>query len=161
MEKIRISNRALVAMVSGIERFPDTENGGPLLGTDDEDGIDIIESIEAGENAIHEKGNLSCDMSSVKYIADMINGLYEEDLKVVGIWHKHNHDYNPPFSTEDNLCHKEMCDSLKQDIISILFQKNKDDGYTMRVFRYCTNHQLIEEEFGIEKLEKMIHYRGW
>lgn len=161
MGKVRISNRSLAAMVSGVERFPDTENGGPLLGTVRNDEIDIIEAIEAGENATHEKGKVSCDTKSVEYIANTVKRLYEEELEVVGIWHKHNHDYNPPFSTEDNLYHKEMCDSLKKDIISILFQKNKDDEYTMRVFRYCLNYQLIEEEFDIENLTKMISYRVW
>lgn len=161
MGKVRISNRSLAAMVSGVERFPDTENGGPLLGKVRNDEIDIIEAIEAGENAIHEKGKVSCDMKSVEYIANTVKGLYEEELEVVGIWHKHNHDYNPPFSTEDNLYHKEMSDLLKNDIISVLFQKNKDDEYTIRVFRYCLNHQLIEEEFDVEDLTKMISYRNW
>lgn len=161
MGKVRISNRSLATMVSGIERFPDTENGGPLLGKVRVNGIDIIEAIEAGENAIHEKGKVSCDIKSVEYIASTIKGLYEEEVEVVGIWHKHNHNYNPPFSTEDNLCHKKMCDYLKQDIISILFQKNKDGEYSMRVFKYCINHQLVEEEFDIEDMAKMVTYRIW
>lgn len=161
MKSETLSNRALAAMVSGIEKFPDTENGGILLGIRRNGEIAVVEAIEAGEGAIHERGKLSCDVKSVEYIANTVKGLYEEELEVVGIWHKHNHDYNPAFSTEDNLCHKEMCDSLKQDIISILFQKNKDDEYTMRVFRYCLNHQLIEEEFDVEDLTKMISYRVW
>lgn len=161
MGNVRISNRSLAAMVSGIERFPDTENGGPLLGKVRNDKIDIIEAIEAGKNAIHEKAKLSCDEKSVEYIANTVKGLYEEELEVVGIWHKHNHDYDPPFSAEDNLFHKEMSGSLKKDIISVLFQKNKDDEYTMRVFRYCLNHQLMEEEFDVEDLTKMISYRVW
>lgn len=159
MEKIRISNRSLAAMVSGVERFPDTENGGLLLGKIRNNEFDIIEAIEAGESAIHEKGKLFCDVKSMEYMTNIVKGLYEEELKVVGIWHKHNHDYNPPFSIEDNLCHEKICASLNQDILSVLFQKNQDNEYTMRVFRYCLNHQLMEVEFDIEDLTKMISYR--
>ena len=159
MRRVRISNRALAAMVSGIEYFPDTENGGVLLGRINKSGIDIIEAIEAGENAVHEKGKVSFDLKSVEYIASTIKRLYEEEVKVIGIWHKHNHDYNPPFSSQDNLCHKKMSDSLKQDVISILFQKNEDNEYTMRVFCYCLNQQTIEVEFDVEDLVKMISYR--
>lgn len=159
MRKVRISDRSLAAMVSGVERFPDTENGGLLLGNIRNSEFDIIEAIEAGESAIHEKGKIFCDVKSMEYMANIVKGLYEKELEVVGIWHKHNHDYNPPFSTEDNLCHKKMCDSLNRDILSILFQKNKDNEYTVRVFRYCLNHQLVEEEFDVEGLTKMISYR--
>ena len=161
MEKVTISNRALTAMVSGIERFPDTENGGILLGIRSGDKINVIEAIEAGKNAIHERGRLLCDVKSVEYNANIINGLYEDELMVIGIWHKHNNDYNPPFSTDDNLCHKAMCDCWKQDILSVLFQKKQDDEYSMRVFRYRVDNQLVEEEFEIESLEKMITYRSW
>jgi hypothetical protein len=52
-----------------------------------------------------------------------------------------------------------MGDALKQDIISILFQKNEDNEYTMRVFCYCLNQQTIEVEFDVEDLVKMISYR--
>ena len=31
MKNVILSNRAVAAMVSGIEKFPDTENGGILL----------------------------------------------------------------------------------------------------------------------------------
>lgn len=159
MRKVRISNRSLAAMVSGVERFPDTENAGILLGKFINNEFDIIEAIEAGESAIREKGKILCDVKSMEYMANIVKGLYEEDLEVIGIFHKHNNDYNPPFSIEDNLCHEKMSHSLKRDILSVLFQKNQDNEYTMRVFRYCLNHQLVEEEFDVEDLTKMISYR--
>lgn len=161
MKNVILSNRAVAAMVSGIEKFPDTENGGILLGIRRKGEIAVVEAIEAGEAAIHERGKLVCNIKSMEYIANTVKWLYEEELEVIGIWHKHNHDYIPAFSTEDNLCHKKVCDSLKKDIISILFQKNKDDEYIMRVFRYCLKHQFIEEEFEVKDLMEMISYRVW
>lgn len=161
MKKIVLSNRAMAAMVSGIEKFPEKENGGPLLGRVRKDGIDIIEALEAGEHAVHEKGRLSCDTESVEYMASTVNGLYEEKLEWIGIWHKHNHDQNPPFSEEDNQCHRALCDLKKRDVISILFQKTEEEEYVMRVFRYSTDHRLTEEDFEIKDLNKMISYRTW
>lgn len=161
MENIRISNRSLAAMVSGIERYPDTENGGLLLGRARNTEIDVIEAIEAGENATHKKGKVFCDIKSMEYITNTIRELYKDEVNIIGVWHKHNHNLNPPFSLDDNYCHKELCAYLKQDIISILFQKNKESEYSMRVFRYRMSHQLIEEAFDIEDLEKMIAYRAW
>lgn len=159
MESVRISDRALAAMASGIEKFPDSENGGIILGIRKDDKFDIVEAIEAGEKAIHETGKLTCDMKSTVYIAAMLSGLYEEELEVIGIWHKHNHNYNPPFSTEDEMFHKEMCERFQKDIISILFQKNQYDEYSMKVFRYGVDHQLVEEEFEIKDLSDMVTYR--
>lgn len=161
MGKVVLSNRALAAMVSGIERFPDKENGGPLLGRVRKDGIEIIEALEAGEHAIHERGRLSCDTKSVEYMAGTLKGLYEEELEWIGIWHKHNHDQNPPFSKEDEQCHREMCDQKKRDMISILFQKTEEEEYVMRVFRCSPASLLTEEEFEVEDLNKMISYRTW
>lgn len=163
MKKVRISNRSLAAMVYGIERYPDKENGGLLIGIKRKDMFDIIEAIDAGKNAVHKRGQVTLDSESVEYMANTIKGLYEEEFDVVGIWHKHNHDYNKtePFSVEDELCHRELCDSLKQDILSILFQKNQDGVYIMRVFRYNIEHQLTEEEFVVEELSKMATYRIW
>ena len=95
----------------------------------------------------------------MEYLANILNGLYKEDLEIIGIWHKHNHNLNPPFSIIDNLFHQKLCKSLKQDIISILFQKEIDNEYSIHVFKYCQNNQIIDKEFDIVKLEKMIDYK--
>lgn len=147
-------------MVSGVRRFPDTENGGLLLGIKKENKIFIVEAIEAGIDSVREKGRLSFEGSSMEHTVTSIIDLYEEELSIIGIWHKHGHDHNPPFSAEDEMCHKALSNQLKHEIITILFQKKLNDEYVMRVFCY-KNEKLSEEEFGISALEKMIHYKSY
>lgn len=160
MGKVVSSNRALAAMVSGIERFPDTENGGVLLGIEKEDRIYVVEAIEAGAESVREKGRLSFESSSIEHTLQVIMGLYEEELSIIGVWHKHNNECNPPFSTEDDICHKTLSCQLQKDIVSILFQKRENDEYMMRVFCYKSG-KLSEEEFEIAGLEKIINYRSF
>lgn len=146
-------------MISGIKKYPSEENGGLLLGLKRGTKIYIIEAIETGKEDLHNEGELLLNMVNMEYLANILNGLYKEDLEIIGIWHKHNHNLNPPFSIIDNLFHQKLCKSLKQDIISILFQKEIDNEYSIHVFKYCQNNQIIDKEFDIVKLEKMIDYK--
>lgn len=160
METVIISNRALAYMISGIEMFPDKENGGLLIGIEKKEKTYIIEAIEAGAHSVHEKGRLFLNMDGIEHSLNTIINLYNEEISIMGIWHNHNNDYNPPFSSEDKICHRDLSNQLQRDIISILFQKKQDDEYEMRVFRYCNkDHKLTEEGFEIEELSKMISYR--
>lgn len=158
MKRVIISNRALAAMVSGIERYPDTENGGILLGIKKGELFTIIESIEAGSEAVRERGKLSFNSKTIEHTLLSVVDLYEEELSMVGVWHKHLNECNPPFSEEDSRCHKSLSDRLKKDIISILFQKLENDEYLMRVYCY-KNGMISEVEYEIEVLEKLLKYK--
>lgn len=158
-----ISRRAAASMLSEIERYPDTETGGVILGirTDKNDFM-IAEAIDAGQNAVHEIGKLVCDIDSMNHMIKAVSGIYETDIEIIGVWHKHNNCCNPPFSDEDMKLHELMLAYGDHDILSVLFQKNENgDGYILRVFRFDRNRALTEEEFEINDLTNQFPYRKW
>ena len=114
---------------------------------------------DAGEHAEREATKVIFDESMV-YYASLLMDLYEEPVHVIGIWHKHNHNYNPPFSEEDNLVHQRLVEQTENDILSILFQKEPEGSYVMKVFRYNRKGQLSLEDFEVEELSNMAQYRN-
>jgi hypothetical protein len=162
MGMCRISNRAFAGMLSDLERYPDDETGGFLIGTENKDTFWIVEVVDAGLNAVHEVGKLTCDMDSIKHMIMSIVGLYESDMQVIGVWHKHNNKCNPPFSTEDMELHERLFCEYGRDILSILFQKDSlEGGYILRVFRYGENQNLTEEDFEVMDITQYFPYRSW
>lgn len=159
MGNIIISDRSLACMIAELSRYPNCETGGLLIGTRDKGNISIIESTDAGMCAMHELGRVVIDIQYSKHLMDTVSDIYKEKMYLLGIWHKHNHDFNPPFSIDDHECHEMLRKQLKNDIVSVLFQKKQDDEYVMRVFRYCHKKCLIEEEFEVIELSRLVSYR--
>lgn len=113
--------------------------------------IEIVEAIDGGVHAKHDYGTYSYDANYVSHVAGIVSELYEPCLQVIGVWHKHNHAFNPPFSDDDEDMHRKMLEISGGMAVSILFQKINDDGeYDMRTFVLRTPDKCIEVEVAEE-----------
>ena len=78
-------------------------------------------------------------------MAEVLSALYVPQLQVIGVWHKHNHAYNPPFSDADQEMHRQMLEINDGWAVSILFQKiNENEEYDMRTFVLHSPGECIE-----------------
>ncbi len=144
---VEISARAMQEMKCELSSWPDVETGGVLLGYNTGRKTIIIEATDPGyRNVIREKGKFAYDNDYVEYVATRISHLYDPPLRLVGVWHKHNHSFDPIFSEEDNSIHNRICDITKSECCSILFQKNtqNDNMYIMRVCIIQSNMDFVE-----------------
>lgn len=157
--KIKISQRAFSSMICELEEYPDVETGGVLLGYSSNDYWNIIEATDPGIKAVRKTAEIQCDMEYLEHTVNILNRIYNPSLEQVGVWHKHNHSYNPPFSETDKEMHIKLASAQSHDIVSILFQKeNETDEYSIHVF-LCDNLGKAEElEFEIEDLNHIISY---
>lgn len=162
MPGIKISPRAFASMMSEVEKYPLVETGGVLLGAEIDGVIYIAEAIGPGVKAVRTTGNLSCDMESIAYIVQSLSGVYDRDIDIIGVWHKHNHSCNPPFSDTDMDLHREICAYSDSDIASILFQREENGNeYTLRAFRYLSADKVEEEDFEVADMSSLLSYRIW
>lgn len=149
MYQVKLFERAEKLMQTELARFPIKETGGILLGYENaqEKTIEIVEAIDSGIHASHDYGTFSYDVEYVSHVAGILSELYTPHLRVIGVWHKHNHTWNPPFSDADQEMHRQMLEISEGTAVSILFQKVNDDGeYIMRTFVLHAPDECIEVE---------------
>lgn len=127
-----ISKRAQAAMEQELGCFPDLETGGLLLGySGPEQDILVLEATDSGyQNTIHEAGCFQYDAAYEEHMANVLSRLYAPQLRLVGVWHKHNavhSDQGMPFSRADEKIHAQLMQNGCR-CISILFEKDSRDG---------------------------------
>lgn len=146
MKYVYIANRADEFMQADIAGFPNEKTGGILLGYrhDEDQEFEVLEAVDGGVHAIHEKDIFSCDAEYVQHLADLLSRLYYPRLQVVGVWCKHDQVCDPPFSDEDVEMQKKVLEYCKESIVSILFQKLDEDEYMMKAFAIDENGSYKE-----------------
>lgn len=145
--KVEISSRAMRGMQIELSSWPSVETGGVLLGYRTPDSLKILESIDGGyANVKREQGQFTVDHQYVNHVSNYVANLYNPALELLGVWHKHNHSDNPPFSTKDIETHKTLYMTLQAACCSILYQKKVQDknSYIMRVFLLNTENDYYE-----------------
>lgn len=137
-----ISGRAQAVIEQELNRFPDTETGGLLLGySEPENGISILEATDSGyQNTVHTVGSFQYDTAYEEHLCNLLSLLYQPPLQLVGVWHKHNSAHlnsGLPFSFADEKIHSQLLEN-SFPCISILFEKistNKSSiHYNARIF---------------------------
>ena len=132
---LTISKRTMNLMRLELSLFSDVETGGILLGYSNSTDISVYEATDGGyKNVIHEAGKFEYDAEYVEHISNHISMLYQPQLELIGIWHKHNHANDPALSHADRKLGRQIRQLLGKDAISILFQKQDCDTYKMRIF---------------------------
>jgi len=119
MATLRFSSKALTTFNLEMQRFPNLEVGGVLLGyIIDEDTIFIKTASEGGPKAIHEEFYFQADPNYIDMIIDMEYANSEGKVVYLGEWHTHPQIHPEP-SPKDLLSLTEIAESAK--LFSILF----------------------------------------
>ena len=118
-KKIVISDRAYTAMLAeALSRDP-LETGGILLGQYKNGIWYVVESTDPGIQTIHTLVHHETDEQYHNHIYPVLSRLYEKDLFLLGIWHRHPGDLNT-FSQDDNYTNVEYAKVIGNGMISFI-----------------------------------------
>ena len=98
--RIVISDRAYTSIIAeALSRDPD-ETGGILLGIIDKDTWYVVEATDPGLSTFHNRVHHEMDEKYHNHVYPVISRLYEKDLCLLGLWHRHPGTLNT-FSGDD------------------------------------------------------------
>ena len=118
-KQIVISDRAYAAIVAeALSREP-LETGGILLGHYKNGIWYVVESTDPGMKTMHTTVHHEMDDKYHNQLYPVISRLYEEDLALLGLWHRHPGSLNT-FSMDDNNTNTEYAKAVGNGAISFL-----------------------------------------
>lgn len=117
--KIIISDRAYISVIAeALSRDPD-ETGGILLGIVDGDTWYVVEATDPGLSTFHNRVHHEMDEKYHNHIYPVISRLYEKDLCLLGLWHRHPGTLNT-FSGDDNRTNTSYSEAIGNGTLSFL-----------------------------------------
>lgn len=117
--KIIISDRAYTSIIAeALSRDPD-ETGGILLGIVDGDIWYVVEATDPGLSTFHNRVHHEMDEKYHNHIYPVISRLYEKDLCLLGLWHRHPGTLNT-FSGDDNRTNTSYSEAIGNGTLSFL-----------------------------------------
>ena len=141
MATLRFSSMALATFDLEIQRFPNLEVGGVLLGCIvDEDTIFIQTASEGGPKAIHEEFYFQADHNYVDMLIDMEYANSEGKVVYLGEWHTHPQIHPEP-SPKDLHSLTEIAASAEQFSILLIigatnYQTKKFIDHSIAILKY-------------------------
>lgn len=117
--RIVISERAYTSIIAeALSRDPD-ETGGILLGIIDKDTWYVVEATDPGLSTFHNRVHHEMDEKYHNHVYPVISRLYEKDLCLLGLWHRHPGTLNT-FSGDDNRTNTSYSEAIGNGTLSFL-----------------------------------------
>lgn len=99
--RVVFSNRAYASVLAETTEKIKTETGGLFLGTVQDDTWYIIEAIDPGPKSIFEVAYFEYDQKYTQHLINKIANLYDKQLSLIGLWHRHPGSFDQFSSTDD------------------------------------------------------------
>ncbi len=100
--RVVISSQAYLSIISETYSFLDIETGGIFIGTFKDDSWYILEMIDPGyKNTTRQHSYFEYDVDYVNHLANVKRRLYDIDVRLLGLWHRHPGSYDTFSSTDD------------------------------------------------------------
>lgn len=99
--RVVFSNRAYASVLAETTEKIKTETGGLFLGTVQDDTWYIIEAIDPGPKSIFEVAYFEYDRKYTQHLINKIANLYDKQLTLIGLWHRHPSSFDKFSSTDD------------------------------------------------------------
>lgn len=117
--RIVISDRAYTSIIAeALSRDPD-ETGGILLGIIDKDTWYVVEATDPGLSTFHNRVHHEMDEKYHNHVYPVLSRLYEKDLCLLGLWHRHPGTLNT-FSGDDNRTNISYSEAIGNGTLSFL-----------------------------------------
>jgi proteasome lid subunit RPN8/RPN11 len=101
MQSVVFSERAYVAMMAEALEHIKTETGGVFLGHYRKDTWYVIESVDPGPLSVFSTAYFEYDTAYINRLVNKLNKIYDEPLRVIGLWHRHPGSMNTFSQTDD------------------------------------------------------------
>ena len=149
--RIVFSDRAMVALtVETLEKFQ-TETGGVFLGYRRGKTWYVIETIDPGPNAVFQRAYFEYDQAYINHLINKISRLYEEQLDLIGLWHRHPGSFDR-FSETDDITNTQYAELSEYGAVSLLV--NIDP--TFRITAYHVSLPLRYDKISYEVGDHLI-----
>lgn len=147
-KKIVISDRAYTSIIAeALSRDPN-ETGGILLGIVDKDIWYVVEATDPGLSTFHNPVHHEMDEKYHNHIYPVISRLYEKDLCLLGLWHRHPGTLNT-FSGDDNRTNASYSDAIENGTLSFLLNFVPNGQLTCYYFDGCETGSYFKPEVRI------------
>ncbi len=145
---IVFSNKAYNAIIDETFKKDPIETGGILLGHVLDNGTWIVmEVLPPGIHSTHEYAYFEYDEAFVNYLANSVASKYEQELSLLGLWHRHpgSMDY---FSGTDDGTNAKFAAISPCGAISGLVNVDPRFRLTMRHVAYPLKYDIVDFEVG-------------
>ncbi len=153
--RVVFSNRAYASVLAETTEKIKTETGGLFLGTVQDDTWYIIEAIDPGPKSIFEVAYFEYDQKYTQHLINKIANLYDKQLTLIGLWHRHPGSFDQ-FSSTDDGTNTKYASMREEGAISALVNLDPNFRITMyqverpcryRKITYDVGDNLIPDEF--------------
>lgn len=148
--KVIFSARAYAALVSEVLDEVRTETGGVLLGYWDDGTWQVVESIDPGPSSRFEVAYFEYDQDYVNHLINKVSRIYDKQLDLIGLWHRHPGSFDR-FSATDDETNLKYAFLSKHGAISALV--NIDPHFRLTVYQ-VTARPLRYEKIPYEVLDR-------
>ena len=153
--RVVFSDSAYNAVVSEATEKTNVETGGVFLGCYENETWYVIETIEPGPKAIFHEAYFEYDQ---KYITKKINKtaqMYQADLTLIGLWHKHPGSL-VAFSQTDDKTNSEYAKLSADGAVSVLVNIDPDFRMTPYHIAWSLKYTKIEYKVGDELIPEHL-----
>lgn len=140
--RVVFSDRAYASVLAETTEKIKTETGGLFLGTVQDDTWYIIEAIDPGPKSIFEVAYFEYDQKYTQHLINKIANLYDKQLALIGLWHRHPGSFDQ-FSSTDDGTNAKYASMRKEGAISALVNIDPSFRITMyQVERPCRYRKI-------------------
>lgn len=148
--KIIFSARAYAALLSEVLDEVRTETGGVLLGYWDDGVWQVVESVDPGPSSCFETAYFEYDQDYVNHLINKVSRIYDKQLDLIGLWHRHPGSFDR-FSATDDETNLKYASLSKHGAVSALV--NIDPHFRLTVYQ-VTVQPLRYEKIPYEVLDR-------
>lgn len=148
--KVIFSARAYAALLSEVLDEVQTETGGVLLGYWDDGVWQVVESVDPGPSSRFEVAYFEYDQDYVNHLINKLSRIYEKQLDLIGLWHRHPGSFDR-FSATDDETNLKYASLSKHGAVSALV--NIDPHFRLTVYQ-VTAQPLRYEKIPYEVLDR-------
>ena len=148
--KVIFSARAYAALLSEVLDEVQTETGGVLLGYWDDGVWQVVESVDPGPSSRFETAYFEYDQDYVNHLINKLSRIYEKQLDLIGLWHRHPGSFDR-FSATDDETNLKYASLSKHGAVSALV--NIDPHFRLTVYQ-VTAQPLRYEKIPYEVLDR-------
>ena len=140
--RVVFSSRAFTGVMSETLEKLSTETGGLFLGAVDKGTWYVVEAIDPGPHSIFQVAYFEYDQKYTQHLINKIANLYEADLHLIGLWHRHPGSMDV-FSRTDDGTNSKYAAMRPQGAISALVNIDPRFRLTMyHVEQPCRYHKI-------------------
>lgn len=149
------SDRAMTSLLVETKEKVTTETGGVFLGTFRNGIWYIVECIDPGPHSIFEPAYFEYDLEYINHLINKVSRIYEKQLDLIGLWHRHPGSLDT-FSSTDNITNGKYAKLSKNGAISGLVNIDPEFRFTLYHVRAPLQYETIEWKVGNENIPSDI-----